>query len=351
MRFTINIFFFFQLIALPVMTQEVHHLEINNQVMNYYICKSDTVKKNEKLLIFLHGSVNAETFKNKQVPNVIELLEGNRLFIEHFNQKGFDIIIPVATGDTHWLNPESDLLLDSIIKKYQQENYSINQTFIAGFSDGATGGYRYFYKNPERYDGLILFNGYFQHNHWNKEVNYINGIGKKIFFLGQFEDKKIPYEFMLMEYKKQKLISNNCYFYLSNGKHEFNKYCLKEFNLITDLLSIEISKDLTMKISQEVTDSINIYPNYGAFFKNEKIIQFYPARNKVIRKYGLDNQFSDLERDKKTLNKILPDIASFENVKKITINDLFNDLKTIDFEIKTNSKSYFFRMTNFFIKY
>src|SRR5690606_15434799 len=135
----------------------------------------------------------------------------------------FDLIIPITNDSLNWLNhpQESFIILKEYIKSLGKK---YDEIYISGFSDGGTGSYKIFYKNPEHFDGLIIFNGYPQHSNHFKNVNYTSIENKKVIFMSTLKDKIIPYEFLLSEYCAQKKENADTYFYLAKGGHSFRNY-------------------------------------------------------------------------------------------------------------------------------
>lgn len=228
---------------------------------------------NHKLLIFLHGGVNNPVFL--QSAGNIEpayLFENNNLFQSMAAQNGFDVIAPVAHDSIHWLlYPENvfNLLkdyIDSVPKLY-------NEIYISGFSDGGTGSYKIFYTHPDFFTGLIVFNGFPQHANFNKKVNYNMVTGKRILFLGTYQDKTIPYEFLLTEYCRQKQFNSNTWFYLARGKHSFAAYKAPDLGVVFSALSNENTCSGTIPVQ--------------AYIVNDSIVAAYRFRKKISRRYHI----------------------------------------------------------------
>lgn len=152
-----------------------------------------------------------------------------------------------------------------------------DKSFLSGFSDGGTGSYKMFYDNSDDYDGLLVFNGYPQHENFYQTVNYSNITDKRIFFLSTFSDKTIPYEFLLTEYCRQKTANSNTYLYVKEGAHSFKEYGIKEFELCFEVMVTKTG----------CTQNEPIH----AFIKDDQVVEFYPFRKKVTKKYGYGEEF------------------------------------------------------------
>src|SRR5690606_23644255 len=103
-----------------------------------------------------------------------------------------------------------------------------------------TGSFKIFYNNPEYFNGLVVFNGYPQHANFYKNADYSSVNHQKVVFFGTFKDKRIPYEFMLTEYCKQKSENADTYFYLANGNHSFNSYKKQDLNELFGILNGQV---------------------------------------------------------------------------------------------------------------
>ena len=277
----------FVLLFLNGFSQEI---DTNKFVFKNSMFFKITKNNNKNLIIYLHGGVNNPYFKQNY--NDIELnyvVENNSSFIQSALKNGYDLLIPVTNDTLNWLiNSDKCLnifkeLLDTIPQKY-------SELYISGMSDGGTGSYQMFYNYNDFFNGLIVFNGYPQYNNFYKSVDYSKILNKKILFLSTKSDKRIFYEFLLTEYCNQKKYNADTYFYLISGEHTFSAYQKKDFEMIFDIL--KTNNDNTLKI-----------PVQG-FIRNDKLIEFYPYRKKVLKKYGYGREyFLENKRQKKKIDK------------------------------------------------
>ncbi len=239
----------------------------------YYI----TAEQNKKLLIYLHGGVSDPYFasKNKNA-ELGYMLENNNAFIPETVQHNYDLLIPITNDSLNWLaNPEYCF---RAIKEYiESTNKNYTKTFISGFSDGGTGSYKMFYLNPNYFAGLIVYNGYPLHHNFYLNVDYSTVTDKKVLFLGTKNDKRIPYEFMLTEYCKQKRENANTYLYVTEGKHDFNSYQEKEFSIVYDILDTDIDNEKKEP--------------FHAFIRKDSVISFYEYRKAIIKRYNYGREY------------------------------------------------------------
>ena len=250
---------------------------------SYWIKK----KENTKLIIFLHGGVKNTIFNKPKNINIVIPLEGNVQFIDRTQKSGFDIFIPIKNDSLNWIDnyeycfEKFKLFVDSCKKVY-------SEIYISGFSDGGTGSYRIFYNHPDYFSGLIVFNGFPQLSNFNTTIDYSKIKDKKIFYFGTKGDKRIPYEFLLTEYAKQKLTNPNTFICIKSGRHSFYSYNQFDFN--------QLFLVLNNKINNTKTEPIH------GFVKNDKLISFYKFRKKVLRKYNYGREFwKENKRQKKSL--------------------------------------------------
>lgn len=293
----LNILFF----PFTIHANEIDSIEINNTRLYYHYIKSNT--PSDKLLFFLHGSTRV--FKGLEENKPVEisiLLEGNRDLLSTFSKKGYDILIPISFNEYNWLENSGLDFIDSLTSLYSKKYESV---FVSGFSDGGTGAYKIFYKNLDAYKGLIIFNGYPQHNNNYKSVDYKKCTSKKVIFFSQESDKVVPYEFLLTEYRRQKLINYHTYFFLKKGKHEFIKYSKSDFEECISLFELNEKPYNTEK------DSIWIYPPIDGLILNDTIKDTYQFRAKIAKSYGMnkkeyDSKISNSTGIKMGITKIYP---------------------------------------------
>lgn len=250
---------------------------------NFYFAISE--KENSKLLIFLHGGISNPYFNqdiNKIAFNYI--IENNNSFIEKAEENEYDVILPIKNDTHNWLKEpnESFKILKEIINT---TNKKYSQIILSGHSDGGTGSLKIFYSNPDFFSGLVIFNGYPQHNSFYKNADYKSITTKPIVFYSTLDDEIIPYEFLLTEYCQQKKSNPNTFLYLGEGDHNFSNYSANDFTQLFSILNGDIQNENTEET-----------PIHG-FVKNDSLITFYPFRKKITRKFGYGKIF--LKENKK----------------------------------------------------
>lgn len=244
---------------------------------------------NTKLMLFLHGGIENPFFKeNVGQIELNYLLEENQEFLQQASANQYDVLIPVTSDSLDWLNnpdycfEEFKGLVDSL------GTYS--ERVISGFSDGGTGSFKIFYLHPSYFTSLVVFNGYPYHKNFALKADYKQVINQKVIFFGTKSDKMLPYEFMLATYCQQKEINPNTYFYLTDGKHQFNTYHQPDFVLLFELLS-------NQSVNKEKV------PIHG-FVKNDQLLEFYKYRKFVLRKYGFGEEY--FKENRKQAKKYKP---------------------------------------------
>lgn len=246
--------------------------------------------QNSKLIIFLHGGVNNPIWNNSFFsPSIDFILESNTSFVNSCIQNGFNVLLPIKDDSLNWIsnNRFCTNIFDSLML---HKNIKHNSLYISGFSDGGTASYKMFYDNPDKYDGLMVFNGFPQHKNWNKDVEYYKIQNKKILFVSTYADNIIPYEFLLTEYSDQKQYNACTYIYLAVGKHSFGAYTKIDFKNLFDVINGK-------------NKNLSIEPIHG-FMKNDVLVEFYPFRKKILRRYSYGKNIYDMNlMQKKSIGK------------------------------------------------
>lgn len=245
-----------------------------------------TVHTHTNVLIFLHGGVNNPKFHDtSQISGLNFLLEENNLFIRDALMNGFDVLIPITNDSLNWLTNHSYCF--QYLSSFLDKSKKYANKYISGFSDGGIGSYKIFYDNTQYFDGLLVFNGYPQHQNFYQHVDYKKVTNKKILFFSTLRDKVIPYEFLLTEYIKQKEYNANTFLYVVKGGHSFAAY---------DSIAINnCFKILTSTISNSKHDKTH------GFLVNDQLVEFYLYRKVITRKYnyGMDTYQENLKQRKK----------------------------------------------------
>jgi hypothetical protein len=295
---------------------DIRKIEINNTPLYYHFCQGSSPAA--KLVIFLHGAVAAYQGQTESTPKEIPLLlESNPDFINTLTENGYDVVLPIAYNEYNWLVPQGGQFLDSLLKTYQQSYTTI---YLAGFSDGATGAYKYFYSHPGQLNGLWMFNGFPQHQNFNKKVDPFQFTDYQIIYVSQENDKVIPYEFLMTEYKRQKMLNKASYFILLEGKHEFTTYTRSDFEKCLNLLKTQVDK------KEMLSDSIWIYPPVDGFLVDNSLLEIYTVRNSIARNFGMDKDvLATNQSETQKLEELLKQGTPVIMPLKIRTADLTND--------------------------
>lgn len=243
-------------------------------------------KTNSKVLIFLHGGVSNPKFSAATKVDLKFIFEDNDTYINTAQKMGFDLLIPITNDSLNWLTNHQFCF--EVISRYLENSNSYNSRVITGFSDGGTGSFKLFYDNPKYFDGLVVFNGYPQHQNFYLTVDYEKVKDKKIIFFSTFKDKVIPYEFLMTEYYKQKSSNPNTYLYIKKGSHSFSAYTQKEIDLCFEVLNSK-------------TTNIKTAPIH-AFIKEDQVIEFYCFRKKIYSKFGYGKEDYLLNKKQRKLH-------------------------------------------------
>lgn len=239
-----------------------------------------TNPNNSKLLIFLHGGVNNPEFRDPKDHSLNFLFEKNMHFVKSAIQNGFDLLVPIKNDSMNWLeNPNT---CQKTLQQALKKDKAYSSYYLSGFSDGGTGAYKIFYLTSHEYDGLLLFNGYPQHNNTYKSVDYKIIKNKPVVFLSTKKDAVIPYEFLLTEYHEQKISNPNTFFLLKDGNHSFKYYNKDDFQKCFDVFNAKNSCE-------------NREPLHG-FIVNDTLQEFYPFRKRICRKYGYGKEYYFLNK-------------------------------------------------------
>lgn len=262
-------------LSLSIIGQEVDASVVRFHGNYFHHIKGEN---NSKVLIFLHGGVTNSQFSDpSKIHETDFLLEGNELLIPTALDQKFDLLIPIKNDKLNWLTNHQYCF--RVLADYLDSLNQYSTRYISGFSDGGTGSYKMFYDNTEYYDGLVVFNGFPQNKNFNKGVEYEKVKDKEVAFFSTFNDKIIPYEFLLMEYRKQKKSNANTYLYIKEGGHTYSAYDQNDLNLMFAII--------TSKTRNTKTETEPIH----AFVKEDSMVEFYTFRKKINKKYGYAQVF------------------------------------------------------------
>lgn len=311
--------FYLIVLLLPLLSRATapDTITVDGHSLLYHITTSDKADK-KGVIIYMHGGVSQ--FKGLQTPKSISLdnmFEGNTVFLPTVLATGYDVITPIAYNEYNWLEEGGVKFITELVNKHAA-NYQ--EVIISGFSDGGTGAFRIFYQHPELFAGLWMFNGYPQHKNYYKTVDHYKGMGKHIIFYATESDKVIPYEFPLLEYRRQKILNEHTYFYLRAGSHSFKEYTQEDIEQGINILSLKTE-------TASSGDEIKVYPPIDGFVLNGVIKELYPFKSKIGKRYSVAEQ--DNNRDDYNYKKISKLLNEYTiSLQPITINK--NELNNKD---------------------
>jgi hypothetical protein len=294
------------------------------------------VSGERSLLIFLHGSVRAYIgMKDAPLPSLSDLLEGNKTLEEQVTDAGMDMVVPVVNGSFNWLEPDGKIWIEALLERYRTK-YS--RIYIAGFSDGGTGAYRYFYDMPDRFAGLWILNGYPQLQNYQRKVDYRRNTEKPVLFYSQYEDKVVPYEFLLTEYRRQSIINGRASFRVFAGRHELQSYSEAAVREAIDFLARPANPAYVSS-----KDSIWIFPPLDAFLRDSSVIETYPFRVRIGKRFGM--KATELEA---SLPLHTPKGAFIKVFPRCIPLSMLGDAR-LSFEGTADNKSIQFNCTNYLV--
>lgn len=304
---------------------EIRKIEINQTPLYYHFCQGS--KPASKLIIFLHGAVAAYQGQTESKPKgIANLVESNTDFINTLVENGYDVILPIAYNDYNWLATQGGQYLDTLLSMYRKSYTSIH---LSGFSDGATGAYKYFYTHPDKFNGLWIFNGFPQHQNFNKKVDPTHFTDHNIVYVSQENDKIIPYEFLLTEYRRQKITNTQTYFILLEGKHEFTMYTRSDFEKCLVLLENNTEEKVL------TADSVWIYPPADGLMVENTLMEVYSLRSSVARNFGMDkNVLTANQSETQKLEALLKQGNPVIMPMKVSKTDLSNETFDFTYSIK-----------------
>lgn len=301
---------------------------VNNTKLLYQKVTTDKAEK-KGLIIYMHGGVSQFKDKKQLISlSCEELLEENKEFLPVLLTEGYDIVMPIAYNEFNWLEAGGELFIDKLLE-IQRTQYK--HIYISGFSDGATGAYRFFYNHPEKYDGVMIFNGYPQLNNYYKKVDYFKAIGKNIIYASTTSDKIIPYEFLLIEFRRQQILNEHTYFLLRKGDHSFTAYSKADFELCVQLLQKESTTTIPGKIL--------LYPPVDGLIIGGKLKEVYPFRKKTGKSYSMSQtEYERADWDVNTYSKLISNNTSI-SLKPLEVSEqTIRSAKTFDFTIDIDNK-------------
>lgn len=120
-----------------------------------------TSSKKYPVLIVLHGAVRFTTFSDFQVPSFV-LGDHHRYYTQLSDVQDVILIFPSADKNYNWMtSQEGFFMVPSILRKVKKAlSIDDNKVFLTGHSNGATGSFSYWMKDPSDFAGFFGFNTY-----------------------------------------------------------------------------------------------------------------------------------------------------------------------------------------------
>lgn len=112
------------------------------------------------VLIFLHGAVRYNSFRDYQNKSVLD--GWNRYYREYAEKYEVILVFPQASRQFNWMVPDDGFfLIPNIVKQLKKGiNVDDDKVFLSGHSNGATGSFSYLMKQPTGFAGFYGFNTY-----------------------------------------------------------------------------------------------------------------------------------------------------------------------------------------------
>lgn len=327
------------LLSITIQAQTLDSIKLEGTSLLYHKIETQTHPK-KGVLIFMHGGVSQ--LKELSQPMEISpeaITEGNQDFLPFIQALGYDVILPIAFNEYNWMEDGGHQFILALAEKHRPFD---GKVILSGFSDGGTGAYQIFYLHPKQFDAVLIFNGYPQHHNFYKKVDYTLFRYKPILFASTKNDKRIPYEFLLKEYRRQKITNPNTYFYLTEGGHSFADYKLSDFEKC--FAAIEKPELLT-----PASNSISIYPPIDGWMDGNNLEEVYPFRKKAVKKYGMaKSEYARDDYDFRELSRLLEKGPITIRPSQITEQDLQSKQK-LKFIMQAGNESREIELNNWLI--
>lgn len=287
---------------------------IKSDSFSYFFIKSENERKGT--VIFLHGSVKFFITKSTDDITLNDLIESNKYILPVL--KDYDLILPVANQHFNWLNKEQS---EKINQSLRTICGSESNVCIAGFSDGGSGAFKLIHSSGNFYQKAVLFNAYPQHGWFTRNLQFNSNTS--ITFVAGKQDKTVPYEFPLIEYLKLKCINPSTRFIMTDNAHSFETYDSAFLNSVFCASTPDLDQSKAP---------------FPGLIINENLIELYPFRASVIRKYGLKKDFLNLPVSHIKQKKILKKLKKAPLQIKVSHNCDDQGVLTIETEIKDKEK-------------
>ncbi|MHC5353397.1 alpha/beta hydrolase-fold protein [Myroides sp. LJL115] len=113
------------------------------------------------VLVVLHGAVRFTRLSDFQVPSFV-LGDYHRYYTEIADLKDVILVFPSADKNYNWMTSDAGFFMVPSIVRMIKKTLSIddNKVFLTGHSNGATGSFSYWMKDPSDFAGFFGFNTY-----------------------------------------------------------------------------------------------------------------------------------------------------------------------------------------------
>ncbi|WP_410879825.1 alpha/beta hydrolase-fold protein [Myroides sp. DW712] len=125
-----------------------------------HLPKNYNPQKKYAVLFFLHGAVRQNVLTDYQLA---DWLGGwNRYYTKYAEQNEVILIFPKGNKQYNWMTPDDGFYMIPEMLRLIKKGVSIddNKVFISGHSNGATGSFSYWMKQPTQFAGFYGFNTY-----------------------------------------------------------------------------------------------------------------------------------------------------------------------------------------------
>ena len=118
-------------------------------------------EKKYPLLFFLHGAVRHNGLSDFQ-PIELNLGGWNRYYTKYAEQNEVILVFPKGSSQYNWMTPDDGFFMIPEMLKLIKKGINVddNKVFISGHSNGATGSFSYWMKQPTQFAGFYGFNTY-----------------------------------------------------------------------------------------------------------------------------------------------------------------------------------------------
>lgn len=142
------------------------------------------------LLICLHGAVRYTTLEDYVAGWILE--GHNRFYVSEAEKAGVILVFPLADKRFNWMDPDDGFyMVPAILKEVKQAvHVDDDRVFVCGHSNGATGAFSYWMKEPSPFAGCFGLNTY--PKVWKAGTYLLNGKNRPFVNFSTDEDYYYP---------------------------------------------------------------------------------------------------------------------------------------------------------------